>query len=247
MSDGLTISEISMQNDLLRLQTISHNLANVTTAGYKQQIAGTTGFDESMNIATMENAGIQQGVSIPVTIPMMSQTTDLKSGTLKFTGNPLDVALSDGVFLTVQTKKGEAYTRQGDLHIDAQGRLVTAKGMAVMGTGGDIQMTSDKPVINQQGQILENAISVAELKLVKIPAEAEVVSIGDGLYRASLPVTTISNESVIRQGYLEGSNVDMTQQMVKMIELTRHFESTQRVIRGYDEMLDKAINVIGEF
>ena len=247
MSDGMTISEVSMQNDLTRLQTISHNLANVTTPGFKQQIAATKGFEQTLDISYAEFAGRNQSLSLPITMSSVEQTTDVSAGTLKFTGNALDMALADGVFLTVQVNNGVAYTRQGDLHINSQGRLVTAKGQLIAGTNGNVELTSDKPVINKQGQIIENGMVTAELKLVRMPHGAPIVALGDGLYQTTATVTELKHESVMSQGFVEGSNVNMTEQMVKMIELTRHFESTQRVMRGYDEMLDKAINVIGEF
>jgi len=247
MSDGLTISEVSMLNDLKRLQSISHNLANVNTSGYKQQIVSTRGFQDAIDIARTENIGAVQRQQLTTQLPDIEAVTDSHSGALKFTGKPLDVALVDNVYLTVLSTRGEVYTRQGDLHVDAQGRLVTATGLPVLGTSGEIRMTSDKPVINQQGQVYIDEQIVAQLKLAKFSSATQLESLGSALYASSQIPTMDNQESLLRQGYIEASNVNMTDQMVKMIELTRHFESTQKLIRGYDEMLGNAINEIADF
>ena len=247
MSDGLTISEISMLNDMKRLQTISHNLANVNTNGYKQQVMKTQGFQNVIDITYARHIGnIDTGLAA-VQLPDIEPVVDDHSGALKFTGKPLDVAMQDNVYLAVESTEGELYTRQGDLHIDARGRLVTASGLPVQGMRGDIRLTSDKPVINQQGQIYVDEQPVAELKLLRFPSTAELQSLGNGLYRSSKPGQTGKDENLLRQGYIEASNVNMNEQMIRMIELSRHFESTQRLLRGYDEMLGNAINEIADF
>lgn len=247
MSDGLTISEISMLNDLKRLQSISHNLANVNTSGYKQQVVQTQGFQDVIDIARAENISAVQRQHLNAQLPEIAPIVDAHSGALKFTGKPLDVALVDNVYLTVQSTKGEVYTRQGDLHVDAQGRLVTSAGLPVLGTSGEIRLTSDQPLINQQGQIYIDEQIVAELKLAKFDSATQLQSLGNALYSSSQIAKPGNQENLLRQGYIEASNVNMTDQMVKMIELTRHFESTQKLIRGYDEMLGNAINEIADF
>lgn len=247
MSDGLTISEISMLNDMKRLQTISHNLANVNTNGYKQQIMKTQGFQNVIDITYANSIGKVDSGKAAVQLPDIEPAIDDHSGALKFTGKALDVAMQDNVYLAVESTEGELYTRQGDLHIDARGRLVTASGLPVQGVTGEIRLSSDKPVINQQGQIYVDDQPVAELKLVRFPSTTELKSLGNGLYQSSLPGQTGNEENLLRQGYIEASNVNMNEQMIRMIELTRHFESTQRLLRGYDEMLGNAINEIADF
>ncbi len=246
MSDGLNISEISLQNDLKRMQAISHNLANVNTPGYKQQILRAQGFDEVLDISLKEQSGSTGMVSISVQKPVLNSVVDTHTAALKYTGDPLDLALSDNIYYSVMTAQGEAYSRQGDLHIDARGRLVNVSGLPVMGMGGEIRLTTDKPLINQQGQIYVNEQLVGQLRLVKIPVDSVVSSLGGSLYKGSKSIDVSDQEGLVHQGFIEASNVNMTDEMVKMIELTRHFESSQRVVRGYDQMLDSAINIIGD-
>jgi flagellar basal-body rod protein FlgG len=247
MSDGLTISEISMINDLKRLQAISHNLSNVNTFGYKQQIMKTQSFHSTMDVMNTERVNQEKIKQLSAQMPMVETVVDIRSGALKFTGKPLNVSLVDEVFLAVQSAQGEVYTRHGDLHIDAQGRLVTTSGHPVQGVSGDIRLTSDKPVISQQGQIFIDDQLVAELKLVKIGVNAKLESLGKGLYLSNQAELIDQKKDVIRQGYLEASNVNMNEQMIKMIETTRHFETSQKLIRGYDEMMGNAISEIANF
>jgi flagellar basal body rod protein FlgG len=219
----------------------------VNTNGYKQQIMKTQGFQNIIDIAYANRMGNVETGQAAVQLPHIEPVVDDHSGALKFTGKPLDVAMQDNVYLAVQSTEGELYTRQGDLHIDARGRLVTASGLPVQGMTGEIRLASDKPVINQQGQIYIDEQPVAELKLMRFPPATELQSLGNGLYRTSSPGQAGTEENLLRQGYIEASNVNMNEQMIRMIELTRHFESTQRLLRGYDEMLGNAINEIADF
>lgn len=246
MSDGLNVSEISLLNDIKRMDSVSHNLANVNTSGFKQQITQVQSFQDVMAISVGGDTGRQQSL-FPAEVPQIVQHLDDRSAALKYTGRPLDVALVDEVMMAVASPQGEVYTRQGDLHIDAMGRLVTSTGYPIMGKGGEIRLTSDKPLINQQGQIYIDQQVVAELKLVKKGTDTELESLGNGLYAAGKTEQLADSEAVLRQGYVEAANVNMTEQMVKMIEIVRHFESTQKMIRSYDEMLDSAINQIADF
>jgi len=247
MSDGLTISEMSMLNDQARLTVISHNLTNVNTTGYKQQVVKTQSFNDVMNVTQSRQLNNSINNQLRVQLPSIETVVDSNSGAMKFTGDPLNVALNENYFMVVKTVRGEAYTRQGDLHMDGQGRLTTSIGLPVMGGGGEIRLTSDKPVIDQKGQIYIDEEFVDELKLVKFPSGTEIIPIGNSLYQTKLSVAkVVTEENMLRQGYIEASNVNMTAEMIRMIEVTRHFESMQQVIKGYDNMMDNAINVIGD-
>jgi len=247
MSDGLTISEMAMLNDQARLKVISHNLANVNTTGFKQQVVKTQSFNDVINIAQSKQLNNSGNMQLRVQLPSIETSVDASGGAMKFTDDPLNVALNEDFYMVVKTARGEAYTRQGDLSMDGRGRLTTSTGLPVMGGSGEIRLTSDKPVINQQGEIYIDEEFIAELKLVRFPAGTEIIPIGNSLYQTKLNVAKVaSEENMLRQGYIEASNVNMTAEMIRMIEVTRHFESVQQVIKGYDSMMDNAINVIGD-
>ena len=247
MSDGLKISEMSMLNDQLRLQVTSHNLTNVSTTGYKQQIVKTESFGDVLDVTKTQRHDEIMRQQINAQIPVVETVVDSSSGAMKFTGDPLNVALNKDIYMLVETVHGNVYTRHGELHIDGMGRLVNSTGKVIVGGSGEIRLTSDKPVIDQQGRLFVDDKQVGELKLVRLVKGAEIIPIGDSLYQTTSNVEIhVDEEGMVRQGYLEASNVNMTAEMIKMMEITRHFESTQQLIRGYDDMMDNAINVIGD-
>lgn len=244
MIDALSATEGGMLNDVQRMHVISHNLANVTTSGFKKERIVAHGFADYLNVSGTDNN--RRLAEVPV--PGLKVYTDYSSGTLHYTGNPLDVAVAGDGFFVVQTPTGEAYTRQGTFHIDSSGRLVTAEGLPVLGQGGAIRLTNMNPTIDSQGVVHDGATIAGQLQVVSVVNPETLKDIGTGLFAPSVDTSLDTNSSVgVRQGYTEASNVVSMNQMVKLIDTVRHFESSQRVLRSYDNMLDKAINVLGSF
>lgn len=246
MLDALTASEAGMLNDIQSMQAISHNLANVSTAGFKREIAVARPFMEQLNAAAMSDGF--SAAQFKVTLPQLEMFTDHRAGTPKLTGNPLDLSLEDDGFFAVKGDSGPLYTRQGNFRLDERGRLVTVSGLPVQSDGGEIRLNSPNPVIDQDGNVYESDQLVAKLQVVKFSHPEQLINLGNGLYGAGeglVPEQPGLNR--VRQGYLEMPNVVMTDEMIRMIETMRHFESSQRVLKSYDSMLDRAINIIGEF
>lgn len=230
-------------NDVARLTAVSQNLANGTTVGYKKEIMVTRPFVEYLGVQARGGA-----VALPVGSPVVSSVTDFRAGPLKQTGNPLDLAVADEGFFEVMTEQGPAYTRQGTFRLDGAGRLTTEAGLPVMGVSGELLLAGPQPLIDAEGRVFEGERQVGQLKLVKFTDPRTLEAAGAGLYRAG-PASTVKTDGYdrIRQGYTEASNVDSMTEMVKMIETMRHFESGQRVVQGYNDMLEKTIRTLGEF
>jgi len=240
MMNALSAAQSGMLNDIQYLHNISNNLANSGTAGFKKDMTIIRPFLDQLNQAS---AGDYMSAS-----PAQSSTfVDHSPGMLKFTGNPLDVALKDDGFFEVTSAQGAVYTRQGNFQVDASGRLVTANGPPVAANGGEIRLNSDQPVIDQNGKVWEGDKMVGQLRVVKFTNVDDLSKLGGGFY-SSTPSAGMQEmpQAGVRQGYLEASNVVPMDEMVRMIETMRHFESSQRIIQSYDEMMDKAINVIGD-
>jgi flagellar basal-body rod protein FlgG len=245
MLDALTATEASMLNDVERMRAISHNLANVSTAGFKREMIVSRPFTQYLNLAA---PGSMPASAFTVTQPQPAAFTDHRVGTLKFTANPLDVAMEGNGYFTVMGESGPLYTRQGNFHLDAQGRLVTASGLPVLGKDGEIRLNTPQPVIDSDGNVFEGEQMVAQLQVAGFPEPDSLIGLGQGLYSASEARAPEQTDLIrVRQGYLEASNVALTDEMIRMIETVRHFESSQRVLQSYDSMLDKSINIIGEF
>lgn len=251
----LSITLEAMHQDMQRMDRVAVNLANVSTPGYKREIAEARPFVDVME--GIGTSGVGRETSSPSTTPM-SVVFDNRPGTLKTTGQAFDVALTGNGFFEVSTQNGPAYTRQGNFRIDAQGRLVTAQGDPVMGKNGDIYLTTQHPVIDEAGNITEPeattgpsatapGTAVAQLKVVTFDRAAEMQHLGGGLMSAGTGMNVLSEgDARLRQGALENANVSSMQEMVQMIQTMRHFESMQKVAQGYDEMLGTAIHKLGD-
>jgi len=180
--------------------------------------------------------------------PLLDIATDARAGTFKFTGQSLDVALAGRGFFEVATDAGPAYTRQGSFRLDARGRLVTAQGHPVMGLSGEIVINGASPLITASGAItIGDGIPVAQLKVVELEGHAGPRRLGDGLYAAGHDMKLVGEADVqVRQGFLENSKVSPSYEMTSMIQAMRHFESMQKVVQGYDDMVGTAIRKLGE-
>jgi len=228
-----------MLNDAERLRVISNNLANVGTVGFKRQLAVSPSFDQQL----VQSGGIPASRH---TAALLTAYTDRSAGTLTHTGNPLDLAIEGDAYFVIDTGLQEAYTRQGTFRLDADGQLVTSNGQKVVTTEGDVRLTSPAPMIDAQGNIRDNGAVVGQLKIVTVNNPQTLLDSGNGLYTATDSTVAAPAETArIRQGYTEAANVVTMNEMIKMIETVRHFEASQKMLQGYDSMLDKAITDLG--
>ncbi len=249
MNEVLAISLRSMQGDMARLDQIGMNLANALTPGYKRGLAVQSPIGASF-AAHLTNAA--EASADPAAAAPPQFAVDSRLGTLKSTGQSLDVALAGKGYFEVMTETGPAYTRQGSFRVDGRGRLVTAQGHAVMGTGGEILLNLTNPVIDASGAMAPaNAASdappLAQLKVVEFEPGAALPQLGEGLHGAGPGMKVVADEELrVRQGFLENSNVSSTYEMTTLIQAMRHFESMNKVAQGFDEMIGTAIRKLGE-
>lgn len=250
MNEVLAITLQSMQIDMAKVDRVALNLANAQTAGYKREVLAPAAFSHSIAAASGQAA-------LHGPAPMAVQV-DQRPGTLRSTGGTLDVALTGPGWFEVQTDSGIAYTRQGNFHLDAQGRLVTQAGQPVLGVSGEIQLPHDHPVIDAQGRVFEGNLPggapavgsqqpIAQLKVVQFEDKAPVQRLGNGLVAVTGEVLAAPDGSTeVRQGYLENSNVSSMQEMLQLMQTMRHFESMQKTAMGYDDLLGTAIRKLGD-
>jgi len=239
MSTIVAATQMGMLDDVERLRIISHNLANVSTVGFKRELAVSSQFEQQVR-----NASSPDGLH--GTPSLVGSYTDRSPGALTHTGNPLDLALEGDAWFVVDTGQQEAYTRQGTLRLDADGQLVTVSGQRVVTTSGDVRLTSAAPTIDAQGNIRDAGAIIGQLKVVTVANPQSLTETGDGLYVASDSTVTGSADTArVRQGFTEASNVISMNEMIKMIESVRHFEASQKLLQGYDAMLDRAITDLG--
>ena len=242
----MAIASIGMQGDLARMESISHNTANVLTPGFKRQIAITPGFAAQVQQGVQQNAALTMQ---PSTAAAVQTVIDPSSGSLRHTGNYQDVAIEGPAFFEVSTPAGPAYTKAGSLRTDVQGRLVNLQDYPVMGIGGEIRLNNTPFTIAANGDVSQDGRVVGRLKLVQFEHAEGMVPTGNGIYLAgsAQQAHDIKTPSTLRTGFLEASNVSTPQEMVRLTETVRHFESLQKLVQGYDDTLEKTIRKLGEF
>jgi len=249
MEELLGIALQSMQQDMERVDRVAMNLSNALTPAYKREVAvvRTQSSSQANSFARLWDAGMADAVSRNVPENQVEVLSDTRPGTLKSTGQNLDLAIAGSGYFEVQTDNGTAYTRQGNFRMDARGRLVTAQGYPVMGKGGDIYLNTSQPSIDATGNIVENKLPVGQLKIVQFDKPASLRRLGNGLVAAGEGMAQLQDSEIqVKQGYLENANVSSMHEMVELTQTMRHFESMQKVAQGYDEMLGTAIRKLGD-
>lgn len=230
--------------DQSRLNAIAVNLANVRTPAYKRELVNAVGFEAQMNALEQRASGAQASPALSASY------SDMRNGAVQFTGRPLDVALTgQNVFLELSRDGKTIYGRQGAMHADEQGRLVTAQGDLVMGQGGEIRVVSTSPRIDHLGNVYDQGRFVDKLSMASFKEPEKMTRLGGGVYDAGSQQGLAAQDGAfsVLQGYLEGSNVDPAREMVGMIDVMRHFESLQKTAQFVDEMTGRAVQKLGEF
>lgn len=206
-----------------RFDIITNNLANVGTTGFKKDVLT---FDQAL----------QEYVR-----------TDLRQGNVRLTGNSLDIALEGDGFFKIKTPHGIRYTRNGNFCLNANGLLVTQNGDPVLGENGTILMEEDDIAIDTQGRITVDETVVDTLSVARFvrPERLQKEGLSYCIYNGDEKEIVRPEDVLVRQGYLEESNVMVVDEMSRMIETLRTYESYQKVIQIFDETSHKAINEVG--
>lgn len=238
----MAIAGNGMQHDLQRMETISQNMANVLTPGYKKQILVGPAFASLVQGGAVQDGSAADGAGVH------SLSIDPAAGSLRYTANSQDVAIEGAGFFEVESRSGPQYTRQSGLRVDVNGRLVGSHDLPLAGATGEITLTPEAFKIDANGDVRQGERIAGRLKLVHFANPEALVPVGGGLYEqgnAHLAEREISSR--IRTGFQETSNVNSAQEMVRLTETVRHFEALQKIMQGYDDVLEKTIRKLGEF
>jgi flagellar basal-body rod protein FlgF len=251
MENALLIN-LSRQTALERqLDAIANNIANVNTSGFK---ADNTLFEEYLNTPAHEDNFVASDRRVSF-VQDRGTYRDMSQGAVDQTKNPLDIAIDGSAFLTVQTAAGERYTRDGNLHINAQGQLVTVAGNPVLGASGpivfqptdhDVNITPDGSISVVEGSGRADSIR-GTLRLVNFTDAQKMLKEGLNLYSAGTAgAPQADTKSVVRQGYIEKSNVNAVGEMSRMMEVNRAYTSIATLMQQQSELQKTAIQQLAD-
>ena len=227
MIRGLYIGSSGMNAQQNRLDAISNNLANVDTAGYKSDISVSKSFPELLLRRTQADGVYKTSVGSADVAPIIGKLglgvetnenfTKFEQGSFRSTNSASDMALSGEGFFAVQTPVGERYTRNGNFLLGNEGILETKDGYPLMGEHGALHVVrfDNERYLKKMGNSLWSSNDIS--------GEAYVA---EGLERPKM-----------MQGYMETSNVNVVNEMVKMIEVNRAYEASQKTIQSEDSMM----------
>jgi flagellar basal-body rod protein FlgG len=254
MSQALYTAATGMQAQQRNLDNIANNIANASTVGFKRsRLEFQDMLYQNLRIpggASTSSTPLPVGLQIGLGARAISSERIFLQGDFKQTENPLDMVIEGNGFFQVRLSSGElAYTRAGSFHLNAQGQVVTASGEPLepaitipnnttaisIGTDGSVSVT-------QAGQA--NAQNVGQIQLASFANPAGLEAMGRNLFKetsASGPATVGAADSNglgrINQGFIEGSNVSVVEELVGMIAAQRAYETNSKVISAADRML----------
>ncbi|MRR05582.1 MAG: flagellar basal-body rod protein FlgF [Deltaproteobacteria bacterium] len=236
---GAISGNLAMMN---QLDVLANNLANVNTPGFKKD---TISFEAVMAASALQGS---DGSADTPALATGSYSIDYSAGSVKVTGNTFDIALDGDGFFAINTPQGKAYTRQGNFKMDANSKLVTADGYEVLGGGSPIIINGGSVSFDAKGKIFVEGQEAGSIDVLDFPKPYDLRKIGSALFMPNDPDATpqATKDTVVRQGYLEGSNVNALEEMVRMIETTRSSETCQRMVQNYDQLTGKAVNDLGK-
>ncbi|MFY9478916.1 MAG: flagellar basal-body rod protein FlgF [Aquabacterium sp.] len=238
MDRMIYLSMAGAKMDMQRQDVLAHNLANVSTTGFRAEM-------QAIRAVPVRGDGSTTRVySLETTVGY-----DEAQGPLNRTGNPLDVAMRDRSWLTVQALDGtEAYTRNGALTVNSEGALVTYTGYTVMGDGGPINIPPNtRPSISSDGTVSVKEANgtvtpIGRLKLVT--PETKLDRREDGLFRAANGDLPADPNARVHEGTLEGSNVNPIETMISMISAARQYEAQMRSLQTAEKDEQQAAQLL---
>lgn len=242
--DRLVYTAMTGAKHILEQQaTTSHNLANATTTGFRAQL------DSFRAVPVL-------GAEMPTRAFVVDATvgTDFSTGGMQITGRELDVAIQGKGWLAIEKADGsEAYTRHGSLKVSENGVLQTQGGLNLIGDGGPITIPPDVSVaVAKDGTVSTIPVGtkpgavqiIGRIKLVN-PPEENLVRGDDGLFKTRDGAAVEPDAAVtVAGGMLEGSNVNVVESMVTMINLARSFEMQMKLLQNAENNASKASQIL---
>jgi len=256
-NSALQVARTGLEAQDTRMRVIANNLANVGTTGFKRDRANfATLAYQNLRVAGQQSSSETEyatGLNLGTGVAVQSTSRIATQGTLNNTGNALDLALDGEGYFQVELPGGQlAYTRAGNFTRSAEGELVTVQGYRVQPgitipeDAQAISIAADGTVSATSGASGE-VTELGQLQVASFTNPAGLLATGDNFLletpasgQAQLGPAGENGRGNVRQGMLEGSNVNVVEELVDMIECQRAYEINSKMISAIDEMLRNA-------
>lgn len=256
MLKGLYTSYTGLHNEQNRMDIMANNLANSATVGFKKEGATSQAFNDILAYKLQDQSQIGNlpkniGVNTPG-VKIGEVYNDYTQGSFQTTDNTFDLALGGEGFFTIEfkNKAGEIstkYTRAGDFTMDKGGYLVTKEGDYVLGTNGRIRLNPLlETSIDKSGRVMQNGAVVGTLRITDFEDYDYLEKYGETYFQPVEGYKVKAADAEVYSGYLEASNVQVVSEMVEMINITRAYESNQKIMQTYDQTLEISVNQLGK-
>ncbi len=262
MLRGLYTAGAGMVTETLRTDTISNNLANVNTTGYKKDVAVSEEFEPlllrrindasaSRDVTSFKNFSVSSQAPVVGKLGRGSLISELatshEQGPFQNTGSSLDVAINGRGYFVVNTPQGQRYTRNGNFSRSVTGQLVNSDGQAVLGTNNrPITLPESGEVkIGSDGTLYDGQDAIGQLQVVDFADRRALLKQGSSLFYSQAGARPQAATGTVEQGMLERSNVNVVSEMVALITNYRAYEADSKALMTQDSLLDKAVNEVG--
>ncbi len=225
-------AQIAMER---RLEAIASNIANVNTAGYRA-------------VGVRFSTELQQAGQVNYASPGQAYVVR-NQGPISHTGNSLDVAIDGDGWFGLTTPEGTVYTRDGRLQMTANGDLQSVNGYGVLDSGGSpitLDPSAGPVAIAENGAVSQGGKRLGVIGLFSIPADATLTRHDNSAVISDKPAEPVEDMTAnsIRQGYIEGSNVNPILEMTRLIETSRAFDQASTAIDQNDQVTEEAIKTL---
>ncbi len=243
MIRGLYTAATGMMVQRNKMDTLTNNLVNAETTGYKKETLVSSTFTEVM-LDRLSDSGDNGIGSYAYGNRVDQQYIDFSQGSLEETGKATDLAIIGDGFFVVQTAAGDRYTRAGNFAVDGEGYLVNGDGCYVLGRQGRIQAGGADFIVQADGAVLVDGAAVDTLRIETFTDLNVLRKQGDNLYYGYGDAAAVNATGFqVSQGVQENSNMDVVSGMVELLTLYRKYEANQKVVTMTNETLSMAVNL----
>lgn len=238
MVRGLYAAAAGISVQMQRQDVYAANLANVSTTGYRRSSIAQQSFPADLALlptTATERGGEPPQGTLTGGLSVSPGSLDLTPGPIIQTSSDFDLAVSGSGFFCVRSPQGEAYTRDGRFSLDTDGVVVNPSGYPLLGTRGQLRITTGQMRVDSQGAVYDGDQLVDSLRIVEFDTPVALTKLGDGLIVGAAPRVATGYEIV--QGAVEGSNVQAVTELQRMMAGMRLYEANVRALQTQDETI----------